>query len=43
MLWHASINSQRPSPRDEAVMTCAGRSGSLTLSAMNHEYQRWRG
>jgi hypothetical protein len=43
MFWHASITSQRPAPRGEAVMTCAGRSSFLTLSTMNHEHQRWRG
>jgi hypothetical protein len=43
MLWPASIESQRPAPRGEAVMTCAGRPDFLSGSAMNHEYQRWRG
>jgi len=41
MFWHASITSQRPAPRGEAVMTCAGQPSFLDRSS-NHEHQRWR-
>ncbi len=42
MLWHASITAQRPAPRGEAVMTCAGQSDFLDRSYTNQEHQRWR-
>jgi hypothetical protein len=42
MLWPASIDLQRPTPRSAAVATSAGQSGFLVRSTMNHEYRRWR-
>ncbi len=43
MLWRTSIDPQWHAPRGGAVTTCAGKSGFLTRSTMNHEHQRWRG
>jgi hypothetical protein len=42
MLWPASLDPQRPSPRGEAVATCAGRSGFPAPSTTDHEHRWWR-
>jgi hypothetical protein len=42
MLWHPSIEAQRPTPRGEVAMTCAGRPGYLISSEKHHILGRWR-
>jgi hypothetical protein len=42
MLWQPSIEAQRPTPRGEVAVTCAGRPGYLTASEKNHDLGRWR-
>ena len=42
MLWQPSIEAQRPTPRGEVAVSCAGRPGYLTGNEKNHDLGRWR-